>query len=86
MEQRQKVKEEEERRKLRGEERRERGKTKHTNKNRTHAACSAQTVSMNRYDDAARTLRWDPFKGGTNAKLLRLLREHVGTLRQLHVA
>ncbi len=42
--------------------------------------------AMNRYDDASRTLRWDRLKGGTTAELLRLLREHAGTLRQLDVA
>ena len=41
---------------------------------------------MNRYDDATRTLRWDRLEGGTIAELLRLLREHAGALRQLHVA
>jgi len=41
---------------------------------------------MNGYDDATRTLRWDIDKGGSTAELLRLLREHAGTLRQLHVA
>ena len=41
---------------------------------------------MDGYDDATRTLRWDSRKGGTTAELLRLLREHAGTLRQLHVA
>ncbi len=42
--------------------------------------------TMNRYDDAFRTLRWDRLNGRTSAELLRLLREHAGILRQLHVA
>ncbi len=41
---------------------------------------------MNGYDDAARSQSWDHYKGGSTAELLRLLREHAGTLRQLHVA
>jgi hypothetical protein len=45
-------------------------------------------MERNGYDDASRTLRWDRFKSGTGstAELLCLLREHAGTLRQLHVA
>jgi hypothetical protein len=39
-----------------------------------------------KYDDASRTLRWDRQKGGITVELLHLLREHAGTLRQLHVA
>ena len=38
------------------------------------------------YDAASRTLRWDCMKSGNSADLLRLLREHASTLRQLHVA
>jgi hypothetical protein len=38
-------------------------------------------MSTDGYDDATRTLRW----GGSTAEPLRLLREHAGTLRQLHV-
>ncbi len=41
---------------------------------------------MNGYDDATHTLRWDRRKGGSSAELLRLLREHAGNLRELHVA
>ncbi len=41
---------------------------------------------MNGFDDATRTLRWDCEKNNTSAELLHLLREHAGTLRQLHVA
>ncbi len=37
-------------------------------------------------DDASCTLRWDSSKGGSEAELLRLLRLHAGTLKQLHVA
>jgi hypothetical protein len=37
--------------------------------------------------DASRNLRWDLQQWGSTApELLRLLREHRGTLRQLHVA
>jgi hypothetical protein len=36
----------------------------------------------NGYDDESRTLRWTGWKA---AELLRLLHEHAGTLRQLHV-
>jgi hypothetical protein len=42
--------------------------------------------TMNGYDDATRTLRWDRAKGGTQRRAAALLREHAGTLRQLHVA
>ena len=41
---------------------------------------------MNGYDDSTHTLRWDQFKGGSTGELLRLLREHASTLKQLHVA
>jgi hypothetical protein len=41
---------------------------------------------MNGYDVASRTMRWDCWKGGNTVELPRLLREHAGTLRQLHVA
>ena len=41
---------------------------------------------MNGYDNASHTLRWDCQTGGSTAELLRLLRLHAGTLRQLHVA
>ncbi len=38
-------------------------------------------------DDASRTLRWDHSRPGSNTpELLRLLREHCGTLQQLHVS
>jgi hypothetical protein len=40
--------------------------------------------AMDGYDDASRTLRWE--MGGPTSELLRLLREHAGTLKQLHVA
>ncbi len=40
---------------------------------------------MEGYNAAFRTLRWDCLEGGA-AELLRLLREHAGTLRELHVA
>jgi hypothetical protein len=40
---------------------------------------------MNGYDEASRTLRWESRYGSDNEKLLRLLRKHARTLRQLHV-
>jgi hypothetical protein len=40
----------------------------------------------NGYDAASCALRWDCWKtGSSTADLLRLLREHASTLRQLHV-
>jgi hypothetical protein len=40
----------------------------------------------NGYDAASCALRWDCWMSGDMAVLLRLLREHASTLRQLHVA
>jgi hypothetical protein len=40
---------------------------------------------MNGYDEAFRTLRWECRYGSNTKELLRLLREHAGTLRELHV-
>ncbi len=37
------------------------------------------------YDSASHTLRWKCTEDGRNPELLRLLRLHAGTLRQLHV-
>ncbi len=42
----------------------------------------------NGYDAASCVLRWNCWKSGgsSTADLLRLLREHASTLRQLHMA
>ena len=42
---------------------------------------------MNGHDAASCVLRWDWYEDGSStADLLRLLREHASTLRQLHMA
>ncbi len=38
------------------------------------------------YDAASSTLRWSNEQGSSTAELLRLLRLHASTLRQLHVS